>query len=228
MLGLAAPAQASEAQSSEARFEVNGTRLSVPIKTWKDLRDQNVVRQQLDYSCGAAAMATLMTYGIGRPTSEAEVIAAMITDLVENERETREKEGFSLLDMKRYAESIGLQAQGFRVGAEVLDQLQGQVIVFIRPQGYEHFSVLRGVEGETVYLADPARGNVRLSRTKFLHQWLGPEGNGIVFAVERPGVTFNPNNPLALPAQAGAVRPERLAARDLIEVRPGGFLRAIR
>ncbi|MEM8786388.1 MAG: peptidase C39, partial [Pseudomonadota bacterium] len=114
MLGLAAPAQASEAQSSEARFEVNGTRLSVPIKTWKDLRDQNVVRQQLDYSCGAAAMATLMTYGIGRPTSEAEVIAAMITDLVENERETREKEGFSLLDMKRYAESIGLQAQGFR------------------------------------------------------------------------------------------------------------------
>jgi len=32
------------------------------IKTWKDLRDHQVEKQDQDYSCGTAAVATLLRY----------------------------------------------------------------------------------------------------------------------------------------------------------------------
>ncbi len=34
----------------------SGTRIEVPLKSMKDLRDKDLVRQHFDYSCGAAAL----------------------------------------------------------------------------------------------------------------------------------------------------------------------------
>ena len=42
-----------------ARIDVGGgTRVYKPIRSMKDFRDANVIKQRYDYSCGSAALAT--------------------------------------------------------------------------------------------------------------------------------------------------------------------------
>ena len=51
---------------------------SLPIKTWKDLRDAQVVKQNLDVSCGSAAAATILQFFYGRDISEEDILAEVI------------------------------------------------------------------------------------------------------------------------------------------------------
>ena len=49
---------------------------AVALETWVDLRDRGVVKQSLDYSCGAAALATLAQSQWGWALTEAQVVDA--------------------------------------------------------------------------------------------------------------------------------------------------------
>ena len=208
-------------ETPAASIDVEGggaTRVMVPLRSFKELRDQNVVRQAFDYSCGAAALATLLTYGLRDPITEWEVITEILETLGDDEEALRKKEGFSLLDMQRVAQRRGYKAQGFRVAPEFLAKLQGPVIVFIRPRGYEHFAVLRGVRGDRVYLADPSLGNVRRAGYDFLDGWLGQDGKGIIFVVEPEDINRTSDNLLLLEG-ADLPRPELMSMRQLLNVR---------
>ena len=57
--------------------------------------------------------------------------------------------------------------------------------MFIRPHGYRHFAVFKGVRGDRVYLADPSLGNVRMPLYRFLDMWANEAGQGVIFAVEK-------------------------------------------
>jgi predicted double-glycine peptidase len=154
-----------------------------PIRhSLKDLRDKYVVKQRLDYSCGAAALATLMQYYFGEQISEAEILKLMVARLSTDEQRLRETRGFSLLDLKYAAEALGYRAAGFRLTINDLPKLAAPVMVFIQPLDYKHFAVLRGVAGGRVFLADPARGNVRMTIARFVSEW-----EGIVFVLGKPG-----------------------------------------
>ncbi|MGH7232647.1 MAG: C39 family peptidase [Nitrospiraceae bacterium] len=177
--------------------------------TLKELRDQHVVKQELDYSCGAAALATLMVYYYGEPTSEKEILSLLERRLTEKERALKAERGFSLLDLKRVAQTKGYQAAGFKLTAEQLTKLAAPVIVFVEPQGYKHFAVLRGMNGGRVYLADPARGNLRMGIDRFLGEW-----GGIVFVLGKRGEETIRTYPL-LPPQPPYVQPELLGVIDL-------------
>ena len=183
-----------------------GERSDSPIRrhTLKELRDQNIVKQQLEYSCGAAALATLMTYYFGDVTSEREILKLLTDQLTRNDLELKEKQGFSLLDLKNAAQSKGYQAAGFQLTIEQLKQLNAPVIVFVEPQGYKHFSVLKGVDRGRVFLADPSRGNLRMSISRFLREW-----HGIIFVLGRPGEESLTTYPLAL-TRPDYIQPELL------------------
>lgn len=223
-VALAAPLAACAPAPHEAvPLEVGpGVRVQVDPVSFKDLRDRYVVKQAFDYSCGAAALATLLTYGLGDPTSERDVVAAMLANLDQDQETLRRKEGFSLLDMQAVAQERGYRAQGFRIAPEVLGDLQGPTIVFIRPRGYEHFAVLRGVRGGTVYLADPSRGNVRESLATFLDMWLGEDGKGIIFIVEPEDGDLG-RSVLAVGGTEQR-RPELLGVRQLLDIGRQGRL----
>jgi hypothetical protein len=62
--------------SSERSEPIPGIPESSPKRrhTLKELRDQYLVTQEYDYSCGAAVLATLMTYYFGDETSEEEIL----------------------------------------------------------------------------------------------------------------------------------------------------------
>ncbi len=196
----------------------SGVRIDASPRSFKALRDQNVVRQKLDYSCGAAALSTLLTYGIGIPVSERELLDDLFVQLSTDEIDVREKSGVSLLDLQRLAQARGLRAQGFRIGPEALAQLSAPVIVFIQPEGYKHFVVFRGISGDRVFLADPSRGNVRMPAYRFLENWLDESGTGVIFAVESPGAPTQAATSALAIAPGTPSQPELMSARELLAV----------
>ena len=162
--------------------------------TLKELRDRYVVKQKEDYSCGAAALATLFLYYYEEDTSEREILKMLEAQISEEEWPTKSVQGFSLLDLKGVAKTKGFRAAGFELTIEQLAQLAAPVIVFIEPLGYKHFAVLRGIDRGRVYLADPSRGNLRMSVHRFMEEW-----SGIVFVLGKNGEEHLKDYPLALP-----------------------------
>ena len=192
----------------------------------KDLRDENVVKQRFDFSCGAAALATVLRYGFGDDINESQVLIGLFDGLSDDAKRQAERTGFSLLDLQRVARARGYAAEGFRLEPEHLTLLGGPAIVFIEPRGYKHFAVLRAVRGDRVYLADPSRGNIRMPVHTFLDSWVQDDGKGIIFVVEpKSGL---PDNKAAgaltrTLGEAGRLHPEIVAAREMLTI--GGSLR---
>lgn len=186
-------AQVGLAQDVSTFFDKGKIPATMKRHTLKELRDQHVVKQQLEYSCAAAALATLITYYFGEETSEQEMLELLIAQISHDELTHKKMRGFSLLDLKKVVQKKGYRAAGFNVTIEQLKQLTAPVIVFVEPLGYKHFAVLRGIVGRRVFLADPARGNLRMSIGRFLTEW-----GGIIFVLGEPGEKSITTYPLAL------------------------------
>lgn len=133
----------------------------VPLKSWKTLRDERIVKQDLDYSCGAASLATLLNSYYGQNLTEEALLKAM-------------DKGYgraSFEDMARALPQFGFRAQGFAASWEQLARLKMPVVVYVKHRKNDHFTVLRGISGDTVWLADPSLGNRTYSREQFLAMW---------------------------------------------------------
>ena len=131
---------------------------------------QTVIRQQYDYSCGSAALATLLTYHYDTQVSEQDVFRAMYS--VGNQ-EKIQAEGFSMLDLKRYLDRLGLRSDGFRLTVDKLAELGVPAITLVNTQGYKHFVVVRGIREDDVLVADPAAGSIAVPRAHFEKIWNG-------------------------------------------------------
>lgn len=142
----------------------------VPVTSMKERRTMTVVRQQYDFSCGAAAVATLLSYHYDRPTTEEEVFRAMY---VSGNKETIQKRGFSMLEMKRYLDGLGYHSDGFRLKLERLQKIGVPVITLITVNGYTHFVVVKGMADGRVLVGDPAFGVTVLSQDGFESVWSG-------------------------------------------------------
>jgi len=195
----------------------SGIRVNPPVRSMKDLRDEHLVKQHFDYSCGAAALATILRYGFGEKVTERDILKELFDLLSEEQKKVSRKEGFSLLDLQRVAQARGYKAQGFKLDARYLPRLGGPVIVFIEPRGYKHFAVLRGVRGDRIYLADPSRGNVRMPAHTFLESWQRADGKGIIFVIEPKTGLPRDRMPLALDVK-GLPQPEIMTIREMLAV----------
>lgn len=157
-----------------------GGSFSVPVMSLKERRWTNVVRQQYDFSCGSAAVATLLTYHYETPIDEARVFEEMF---VRGDQPKIQAEGFSLLDMKQFLDRRGLKSDGFRMTLDKLADIGVPAIVLINTGGYRHFVVIKGIEAERILVADSAFGTTIWPRDRFEAAW----GGGIVLAA-REGI----------------------------------------
>lgn len=192
-----------------------GLRVDLPARSLQELRDLNVVKQQLDFSCGAAALATILRYGFGEDVTEEQVLRELYGLLSDDEQADIRATGFSLLNLQQVAQARGYRAAGFRLQPDQLAMLNGPVIVFIEPRGYRHFAVLRGFRGDRVYLADPSRGNVRMPAYRFIDDWLQDDGNGIIFVVE-PEDGLPAGSSVLGELDARGSLPEIVSAREML------------
>jgi uncharacterized protein len=149
---------------------------SVPRRpqTWVALQNRVTVRQRFDFSCGAAALATLLTHYHGRQTREEDVIEIFRIRYPTREAWIeRAKEGFSFDDIIFAAGKLGFAGQGARVPFETLEKLSGPVIVHLDRDGYQHFAVLRAVIEGRAYTSDPLSGQRTLLADAFQREYTG-------------------------------------------------------
>jgi predicted double-glycine peptidase len=163
------------AQAGDIHLGGGGGEYEYKVKSLADSRFRNVVKQKFDFSCGSAALATMLTYHYDQKVGEMDVLKAMIKG---GDLEKIHKEGFSLLDMKNYLVSLGYQAEGFRESLDKLERVGIPAIVLINRHGYMHFVVVKGVTKDKVSVGDPTLGLRIYERDEFEKMW-----NGILFVI---------------------------------------------
>jgi hypothetical protein len=145
-----------------------------PVKSLKEIRRSNVVVQEWDLSCGAATLTTVLNIQHGDPVTEKEVARGLIRrqEYIDQPELVRIREGFSLLDLKRYVDQRGYRGIGYgKLEVENLIEL-APILVPINTIGYNHFVIFRGIAGDRVLLADPAWGNRTMTVERFEHSWI--------------------------------------------------------
>ncbi|RMF41122.1 MAG: hypothetical protein D6753_10235 [Planctomycetota bacterium] len=169
-------------------------RMAKPVMSWKQMKNRHVVMQQRDYSCGAAALATLMRYYWGHDVSEADVLVVVERMLDAEQLRDRVENGLTMADLEEAARRMGYQSV---VGQVTFEELKGSkvpVIVVVNLGGLNHFVVYRDDACGSVFLADPLRGNTRLSAEGFQQVW---QRNAIL-VVAPPGQTSSERSQLGL------------------------------
>ena len=195
-----------------------GSRMLLQVWSMRELKIRSVVLQKYDYSCGSAAIATLLTYHYGNPITEEVAFRAMFDH---GDQQKIQREGFSLLDMKRFLDARGYRADGFEVSLDEVVKAGLPAIVLIVDNGYHHFVVMKGMRDNKVLLGDPAVGIRVVRREDFEAAW----PNRIVFVIHEAPARgeFNtardwsvrPRSPLGQPLSADTLN-------SVILFRPGG------
>jgi hypothetical protein len=157
-----------------------------------ELKRRNIVMQRRDYSCGAAALATVGRYYWGDNVDEDLFLRSLDSILTDEEIADRIENGLAMSDLRKAAVDVGYQAVVGKLTFDKLMESKVPVIVGISPGGHDHFVVYRGTDGMWVYVADPIRGNVRMPIREFTKQW---QENAIL-VIHKPGQKVKTTSPL--------------------------------
>src|SRR5690606_36322082 len=101
-------------------------RQDVVVEPAKEQKFRNIVRQAYDYSCGSAALTTVLEHYLGREFEERQIMEGLL-HYGEADRIV-ERRGFSMLDFKRLATALGYPSGGFRAEIEDLMELDHPAI----------------------------------------------------------------------------------------------------
>jgi predicted double-glycine peptidase len=187
----------------------NGFYFKKKVVSLKEARYKNMVRQEYDLSCGAASLATILKIYYEDGVDERRIIQYM---LEHGDKEQISKKGFSLLDLKKYAEENNYAAAGYKgVKVEALQNLKVPAIVLLNTGRYSHFVVLKGVRDGIAYIADPAFGNRSMKVEAFEKDW-----NGVVFLV----LAKDGSTPVGIPLESTLSAPQL----SLVSVVPNGII----
>ena len=202
-----------------------GGSFNISVTSWRDIPFRTVVRQQYDYSCGSAAVATMLRFHYGLAVNEGEVFQAMYE---RGDQARIRSVGFSMLDMRAYLQARGFQADGLRLSLDRLASLQIPAIALITHDNYRHFVVVKGISADRVLVGDPTFGIQSYSREEFTAIW-----NGVVLAIREPpegwpAPTYNnaaewrpwSRAPLAMAQQPISATDLTLSFRELYQITP--------
>src|SRR5271154_6985555 len=116
--------------------------------------------------CGAAALAMVLAYyGAWIPLEQLRVACGVSRD------------GSKASNIVKAARGLGLAAKGFRKDPSTLHELPMPCIIH---WNFNHFVVLEGIDGDRVYINDPAMGRRRIDMVE-----LDLAFTGVVLTMER-------------------------------------------
>lgn len=187
-------ASVSEAAQMPLSVLPGGAVIYKPVQSIRERKFADLVQQKTDFSCGAASLATILRQAYWLDVDEQHVIEGMLANA---DQDLVRTQGFSMLDMKRYVESLGMRARGYRVAADTLHSIRIPVVVLMDIRAYKHFVVMQKVDQGWVYIGDPVLGHKRFKLDDFVKGW-----NGIIFAVigqgyDKSNILLDPPLPLS-------------------------------
>ena len=160
---------ASAARADEITIvDPSGANYAMHVTSLKEARFKRTIKQQYDFSCGSAAVATLLTYQYNYPVSEQTAFQEMFEN---GDQQKIRQQGFSLLDIKRFLERRGFVADGYELPLKKLAETGTPAIVLISESGYHHFVVVKGFRNDRVLVGDPATGTRPMPRESFEKKW---------------------------------------------------------
>lgn len=134
---------------------VGGGNFNVPVKNFSEIKFGDVVKQQYDFSCGSAALASLLTHHYDMPLTEATIFEEMFKF---GDKIKIEEKGFSMLDMKSFLARRGLSADGYELKISDVAKLEMPSIALVNYNGYNHFVVVKGSRDDKILIGDPSIG----------------------------------------------------------------------
>lgn len=151
-------------------------RFNKKVKSLREIKDSKVIKQTLDYSCGPAGLATIFKYYFGESLGETEIINYLLKSI--DIEKVKRRGGFSLLDLKRFAQAQGYKVEGYKMDMDFLREQTVPVLVPIKFKNYRHFVVVKEVIADRVFFADPAIGNMTMKVDRFEKIW--QKGIGLI------------------------------------------------
>ncbi len=160
--------------ATHAHADMTDNSLYSTATTWKQLRDQHVIKQDKDFSCGASSLATIMNYFYQIKVTEQQ----LLEDIEAIKRLKRKKAlqanevtMASFLDLANVSRKYGLKAKGITTNYNSLSKLSIPVIVYLNHKRTDHFTVVRAIDDHNVYLSDSSWGNRTLTKKQFEKMW---------------------------------------------------------
>jgi uncharacterized protein len=148
---------------------IGAARFNVPVTSMKEARFKTTLRQQYDFSCGSAAVATLLSHHYGFPITERDVFEQMFA---RGDQKKIRREGFSLLDIKLFLQARGFTADGFMLPLQKLVDAGRPAIVLVQDKGYHHFVVVKGMRDGRILIGDPSSGTRVVGQAAFESMWV--------------------------------------------------------
>lgn len=146
----------------------SGGNFSINVSSIKEQRFKTIYKQQYDFSCGSATLASLLAFHYDDVVNELMVFKDMYA---KGNQQKIQQNGFSLLDMKLYLSRRGYRSNGFKISLEQLAKAEIPAITIINNKGYMHFVVIKGSDEHEVLVGDPAIGIKVYSRVEFDKMW---------------------------------------------------------
>ena len=167
-----APGTVYVSEPLDSRVDSRYTEFERPIvvKPLSVTAFNGIVHQAFDYSCGSASLTTLLNGYLDRDFDERQVMQGLLR-FGESDR-IIQRRGFSLLDMKRLVTALGYKSGGYRGTLKDLE-MNTPALVPIHYSGFKHFVVVKKIQDQRVFVADPALGNISFPQARFQAIWDG-------------------------------------------------------
>ncbi len=144
----------------------------IVFKTFLSLKQEQIVMQKFDYSCGSASLATLMNY-FKKGILEKDILNSIKKSVSKKEYQQILDEGLSLKNLRDAAEGMGFKATGLAIKPNDLYQANIPILVFLKKKMLNHFTVFTAYHNGVIHIKDPVLGHQLLSEEEFEKMYQG-------------------------------------------------------
>ncbi|EAK1189305.1 peptidase C39 [Campylobacter upsaliensis] len=136
------------------------------VKSYQEIKNEKVIRQNYEESCGAASLATLINILDDSNLTESDLLKAMsgqqlYTDMV------------SFADLNDAVKKLGFQSKSYKIDRKILESIMSvPILVKIEDDPrFPHFVVIINHKGNYLQIFDPSYGEYINSKREFYSVW---------------------------------------------------------
>ncbi|EDP6839860.1 cysteine peptidase family C39 domain-containing protein [Campylobacter upsaliensis] len=136
------------------------------VKSYQEIKNEKVIRQNYEESCGAASLATLINILDDSNLTESDLLKAMsgqqlYTDMV------------SFADLNDAVKKLGFQSKSYKIDRKILENIMSvPILVKIEDDPrFPHFVVIINHKGNYLQIFDPSYGEYISSKREFYSVW---------------------------------------------------------